>query len=218
MEEQGYQRLIKGLAPNVDDSQGPAPSLGSPQGPPIATVGDAPLAAPSGSSEGEPRAPQRALLTPPPGSAAAGTGDRQIDLTPDELGFAQRLGGLVATPRAAKRLLNTYRLVRATQGTGAGSRFVGADRAAGESTQRRACSPSLRASRPRRTMSCSPSSGPENARQVGGRGAISSNRCTRLRAARAARSRPRRPARSKVTSIAGSSSSKDCSTRSSSIP
>jgi hypothetical protein len=86
-----------------------------------------------GHSAGEAReAPRRALLTPQAGSAAAGSGGRRIDLTPDELGFAQRLGGLVETPRAAKRLLNIYRLVRATQAIGSGSQFLGADRQPGE--------------------------------------------------------------------------------------
>ena len=47
---------------------------------------------------------------------AAGEIERAaIKLTDPELEFVRHLGGLVSTPRAAKRMLNTYRLVRATR-------------------------------------------------------------------------------------------------------
>jgi hypothetical protein len=132
MADDGYQQLIAGLAPGVDVSRGPAKELGEDERAPA--VGAAMPPTPRGGhSAGEAReAPRRALLTPQAGSAAAGSGGRRIDLTPDELGFAQRLGGLVETPRAAKRLLNIYRLVRATQAIGSGSQFLGADRQPGE--------------------------------------------------------------------------------------
>jgi hypothetical protein len=46
--------------------------------------------------------------------------------------FAQQLGPLVHSPRAAKRLMNTYRLIRATQHVGSRSRFLGSDGQPGE--------------------------------------------------------------------------------------
>jgi hypothetical protein len=67
-----------------------------------------------------------------PGSSASGAEEQSIDLTKNEVEFAQRLGPLVHSPRAAKRLMNTYRLVRATQHAGSRSRFLGSDGSAGE--------------------------------------------------------------------------------------
>jgi hypothetical protein len=46
--------------------------------------------------------------------------------------FAQQLGLLVDSPRAAKRLMNTYRLIRSTQHVGSRSRFLGSDGQPGE--------------------------------------------------------------------------------------
>ena len=138
MEDKGYQQLIEGLAPGVDTSQGPAAELEPWERPSwTVTETDGPNPPPGGPipQTGDPDARQtlrRGLLTSQPGSPASSEGGQRIDLTPDELGFAQRLGTLVETPRAAKRLLNIYRLVRATQAIGTGTRFLGADRSAGE--------------------------------------------------------------------------------------
>jgi KAP family P-loop domain len=55
-----------------------------------------------------------------------------LRIWPAELDFIQRLGPLVPTPRAANRLANTYRLVRARQGGHGLSRFVRQDGAAGD--------------------------------------------------------------------------------------
>jgi hypothetical protein len=54
--------------------------------------------------------------SPPPPPAPAPPLElrpRQLDISPDELRFLTTLASLVPTPRAAKRLLNLYRLVRA---------------------------------------------------------------------------------------------------------
>ncbi|MFC6160203.1 P-loop NTPase fold protein [Kribbella jiaozuonensis] len=123
MEPTGYARLIASLAPTTA-----VPTLTSP--------GDAQLGttrrATSGESPGGDRAPTRAPLDVQPGSAAAGLHGQQIDLTPGEVTFAQQLGPLVDSPRAAKRLINTYRLIRATQHVGSRSRFLGVNRQPGE--------------------------------------------------------------------------------------
>lgn len=54
-----------------------------------------------------------------------------LRIWPAELEFIHRLGALVPTPRAAKRLANTYRLLRVRQDTSL-SRFVERDGQAGE--------------------------------------------------------------------------------------
>jgi hypothetical protein len=43
---------------------------------------------------------------------------RYLDITDDEKRFMARLNGLVTTPRETKRLVNTYRLVKATMSLG----------------------------------------------------------------------------------------------------
>jgi hypothetical protein len=58
--------------------------------------------------------------------------DERIDLTRPEVEFAQQLGVLVASPRAAKRLMNSYRVIRATRHVGSRSRFLGRDGRPGE--------------------------------------------------------------------------------------
>jgi hypothetical protein len=87
---------------------------------------------PNDASPGGDRVPTRALLEVQPGSSASGAGGQSIDLTQAEVQFAQQLGLLVDSPRAAKRLMNTYRLIRATQHVGSRSRFLGSDGQPGE--------------------------------------------------------------------------------------
>ncbi|NBH07906.1 P-loop NTPase fold protein [Amycolatopsis sp. SID8362] len=74
----------------------------------------------------------RAKLVVEPGSAAAADPGERIGLTGPEVEFAQQLGALVTSPRAAKRLMNTYRLIRATRHVGSRSRFLGGDGRPGE--------------------------------------------------------------------------------------
>ncbi|HWD78053.1 MAG TPA: P-loop NTPase fold protein [Kribbella sp.] len=123
MEPTGYARLIASLAPTT------AVPTPTPAGP---AVPGTTRRATSGESPGGDRAPTRASLDVQPGSAASGSRGRPIDLTPAEVTFAQKLGPLVDSPRAAKRLMNTYRLIRATQHVGSRSRFLGVEGQAGE--------------------------------------------------------------------------------------
>ncbi len=68
--------------------------------------------------------PTRSLLMVQPGSAAAGGAQDAMGLTRTEVEFAQSLGHLLDAPRAAKRLMNTYRLIRSTRSVGF-SEFLG---------------------------------------------------------------------------------------------
>ena len=127
MENKAYSKLISSLSPET------ALPMPAPKPTPTSDVSTGPThRAASPDSPGGPRAPTRALLEVQVGSAAHGRGGASIDLTSDEVQFVQQLGGLVDTPRAAKRLMNIYRLIRATQHVGSRSRFLGADGKAGE--------------------------------------------------------------------------------------
>ena len=116
MAEDGYQKLIASLAPSV---------LTPPPGETVPSTPD-PQRRPDEPPGGD-RAPVRALLPVQPGSSASGAGEEPVNLTLAEVEFAQRLRPLVSSPRAAKRLMNTYRLIRATQHVGSRSRFLGRD-------------------------------------------------------------------------------------------
>jgi hypothetical protein len=121
MEPRAYAKLIASLAPSV---AAPEPTE--------TRTTTTTRRAPTNESPGGDRAPTRALLEVQPGSSASGAGGRSIDLTRAEVEFAQQLGPLVDSPRAAKRLMNTYRLIRATQHVGSRSRFLGSDGRPGE--------------------------------------------------------------------------------------
>jgi hypothetical protein len=123
MEPLGYARLIASLAPTA-----------APAEPTEAQAKASPTTrrALTKESPGGDRAPARTLLEVQPGSAASGTRGQSIDLTQAEVEFAQQLGALVNSPRAAKRLMNTYRLIRATRHVGSRSRFLGTDGQPGE--------------------------------------------------------------------------------------
>jgi hypothetical protein len=81
---------------------------------------------------GADQAPMRAPLDVQQGSSASGDAGERIHLTRTEVEFAQQLGALISSPRAAKRLMNTYRLIRATQHVDSRSRFLGGPDRAGE--------------------------------------------------------------------------------------
>jgi hypothetical protein len=119
MDATAYQRLVRSLTPH---------SL---------TV--APVSVPSAASTGddanqaEPFPAARVPFEVEIGSAASGANPGQsVDLTPAEVAFAQCLSGLLETPRAAKRLVNTYRLIRSTRQVGYRSAFLGAASQPGE--------------------------------------------------------------------------------------
>jgi hypothetical protein len=89
---------------------------------------ETPLAAPD-------RGVKRGRIGVEPGSAATAVLSAEpaaLDLTQDEVQFAMRLGALIDTPRAAKRMINCYRMLRSTRYTGAASVFLGEAGAAGE--------------------------------------------------------------------------------------
>jgi hypothetical protein len=121
MEPRAYARLIASLAPSIE-------ALGPTEAKAAATT----HRTPTNESPGGDRAPTRAPLEVQPGSSASGDVGQPVGLTRTEIGFAQQLGALVDSPRAAKRLMNTYRLIRATQHVGSRSRFLGGDEQAGE--------------------------------------------------------------------------------------
>ncbi|HZO27377.1 MAG TPA: P-loop NTPase fold protein [Chloroflexota bacterium] len=134
MQESGFADLIASLAPNLESAAIKRATSETPSS--TTSVGSTTL-----------RSPTRGLLNVEAGSAAStptqhedreggdvlgvqldgsdGATVRSIDLTPAEVSFAALLGPLVATPRAAKRLMNTYRLLRSTQYVTAGSRLLG---------------------------------------------------------------------------------------------
>lgn len=123
MESEAYGHLISSLAPGTV-----VPTISrKPKEP-----GMAARRTDSPDTTGGNRVPTRATIKVQAGSAAQGSRGKSIDLTSEEVGFIQQLGGLVDTPRAAKRLMNTYRLIRATQHVGSRSRFLGADGKPGE--------------------------------------------------------------------------------------
>lgn len=119
MQPEGYARLIASLAPGVE-AAGETPRPEGPRRRPADRRG-----------VGGEFVPTRTLLPVQLGSAADEVGDAALPLTPSEVRFAQRLGSLVSTPRAAKRLMNTYRLLRATQNFGSSS-FLGSEKTPGE--------------------------------------------------------------------------------------
>lgn len=106
-----------GAGGQAPDGGGPTDSAIATQaeGAPGATVDSAVPAA------GAHRQPSPAATTPPddidPNPAA-------LAVSEDEVAFARSLGGLVATPREAKRLVNVYRLLRASVLTEPGKDFV----------------------------------------------------------------------------------------------
>jgi hypothetical protein len=121
MQPRGYVRLIASLTPSFPMTE--------PTETTFATTTRRTFTAESPDGD---RVPIRALLEVQPGSSASGAGGQSIDLTQAEVQFAQQLGPLVDSPRAAKRLMNTYRLIRATQHVGSRSRFLGSDGQPGE--------------------------------------------------------------------------------------
>lgn len=95
------------------------------------TAGSAPAAAPVGATPRE-----RAEIVAEPGSVAGrvatGQSVERLDLTEPELDFFTRLAPLIRTPRAAKRMINVYRMLRVTRDLGPASRFLGTHDRGGE--------------------------------------------------------------------------------------
>ena len=128
MTDAGYAQLIGSLAQEVQAEAAPT-EQGVPSDPPAAPPPE-PNAPPT------PEAPlvdrqaavTRGTISVEAGSAASAEGSDLsggIDLTLDEVQFAQRFGSLITTPRLAKRMVNCYRLLRSTRYTGSASTFLG---------------------------------------------------------------------------------------------
>jgi hypothetical protein len=107
MEKYGFGRLVEHLFFGED---------GAPDG----RVGGRPAQAPESPPEATPPAQSGVRFAPAPERPApadpAVAAADNLRLTRPELEFVQLLAPLLPTPRAAKRLVNTYRLIRATLG------------------------------------------------------------------------------------------------------
>jgi hypothetical protein len=87
-------------------------------------------------TEHEPTLPSQAEIVAEPGSIAeqiaTGQAPEQLDLTEPELEFFTSLASLVRTPRATKRMINIYRMLRVTRDLGPASQFLGPHNCAGD--------------------------------------------------------------------------------------
>jgi KAP family P-loop domain len=107
MKEDGFRRLIEHLIPPPADEEeplggGPEEAAGPASDLPDPAAGGGPGARPSPSSDGD-----------DPASAGLDLEPEGLQITATEIEFMSGLRSLVRTPRAAKRLTNLYRLVRA---------------------------------------------------------------------------------------------------------
>jgi hypothetical protein len=151
MESGGFERLIQSLAPAEPPGGAEAGSRPAEQRAPAARPDPAPrppssAAAPAdaGPKAKDPAAPRPAAVTapateaaastPPAGPPAASGEDAPIDLNPAHLKITaaeqelmKKLFPFIPSPRAAKRLVNVYRLLRATVGRDEWSTFLGGD-------------------------------------------------------------------------------------------
>jgi hypothetical protein len=87
-------------------------------------------------STSDPQLAERQQILVEEGSAASVEHDvdpnpRGLTLTDAEIDFIQALAPMVATPRAGKRLVNIYRMIRSTQAIGGGSQFLRRDQSHG---------------------------------------------------------------------------------------
>jgi hypothetical protein len=117
MQVQAFASLVGSLAPAVPSLDVP-PDTDQPKGIRLRNA--------AREEPGTEPIPTRASLTAG-GASAAPSQQASIDLTAAEVARAQKLGPLIDSPRAAKRLMNTYRLIRATQRVDSRSRFLGSD-------------------------------------------------------------------------------------------
>jgi cytosine/adenosine deaminase-related metal-dependent hydrolase len=135
MTDKGFARLVASFAPRTQPAHGdPLELPGESEAPnvepgtPASPTPEAPLA-PTGAGV------TRGSIHVEAGSAADRVVSAQssdIDLTDTEVRFAMRLRPLVDTPRSTKRLINCYRLLRATRYTGTVSAFLGREGVGGE--------------------------------------------------------------------------------------
>ncbi len=142
MEVNGFKRLVESILPLPPvATAAPLPALPgeTPTGEP-STVTLSPSdvsSAISGGQEGE--SDQAPPVIPPQEEELVDTGEPEIDLTPAILDiekverlFIAQLASLIPTPRAAKRFVNIYRLIRATISPANLPAFVGDEQNPGE--------------------------------------------------------------------------------------
>ena len=134
MEEDGYMRFIEGLTagqrkavPQTPDTENSADTTESlePQPEPDKEHEEQDAVDPSQAAKDD-NADQKQRVdsdTPTPEGDSGEAQEKEsaiamqpasLELLPEEIAFMQKLGDLVPSPRAAKRLVNVYRLIRAT--------------------------------------------------------------------------------------------------------
>ena len=139
MDDAGFGRLVADLLRSPDDG---TPPNGNPaerreparDAPPPDPSPERAVAAPADPAPEEPGGDTLVHPTPPAPDAAPAIELRPqaLRFTRDEIEYLSGLRALVATPRAAKRLANTYRLVRAGLGERRLERFTGEDGGPGQ--------------------------------------------------------------------------------------
>ncbi len=135
MESRGFQRLITSLVPhieadgdrNVDQEEAPAAPTTQ------QAAAEARVSEPTTPSE-EPAPPAAGAPAPILAAAKVSIQAEEVDLAPEslkltkrELDFVEKLSELAHTPRSAKRLVNIYRLIRASVRAYELPRFLGKD-------------------------------------------------------------------------------------------
>ncbi|KZB86175.1 P-loop NTPase fold protein [Amycolatopsis regifaucium] len=106
MDEPGFAGLVRGLAATEDPDATPAAAPAGPDRPTEANAPAAAVPAPRREETTGPSSEQSTIDLRPP----------RLIISPAELDFLATLAPLVRSPRAAKRLLNLYRLLRARLG------------------------------------------------------------------------------------------------------
>ena len=131
MSPSGYQALLQSLTASSQherepswESHLPDEAIPAPRQPESSSTAD-PAALPF--EEHSPAVVMTADLRPAAAATAAPLTPQLLDLTPSETALLGRLAPLVRTPRAAKRMLNIYRMLRVTRDLGPASRFLAGD-------------------------------------------------------------------------------------------
>jgi KAP-like P-loop domain-containing protein len=137
MTRNGFGRLVDGLLSptEVKPTPSPQPSAGPPPAPPLPVNPNVPPP-PVDPNDNPPIPPAPPLDPVRPRNDYAGKPEFTIHeeamvIRPPETAFAQRLFGMLPTPRATKRFSNTYRLLKASVPLGELRTFEGSEQAPG---------------------------------------------------------------------------------------
>jgi len=155
MSRQGFQKLVASILPPLGEQGEPGPEARPAETiqpvasaeqqdvpPPVPQEGDLQIEASKPTSvqlsQGEEEVPPPPPPTPPPAKPEEEE-EREVNLTPpaleireEERKFASSLSTLVPTPRAVKRFINIYRLIRVKIPESDLARFVGSEEEPGE--------------------------------------------------------------------------------------